>query len=54
MNSHSYGVTMETFKNNPKLTEFFTVLSTNLDVNGVEFVSTVESEFTRVVSRELG
>ena len=44
-NFHSYGVTIETFSNNPNLTEFFTILSTNLDREGVEFVSTIENEF---------
>jgi gamma-glutamyl hydrolase len=43
-NNHYFAVTTDTFKNNPKLTEFFTVLSTNLDKNGVEFVSTMESK----------
>jgi gamma-glutamyl hydrolase len=44
MNYHSYGVTTETFKSNSKLTEFFRVLSTNVDRNGVEFVSSIESK----------
>ena len=49
-NNHYFAVTTDTFKNNPKLTEFFTVLSTNMDRDGVEFVSTVESEILYVAS----
>jgi gamma-glutamyl hydrolase len=43
-NNHHLAVTTETFKNNSKLTEFFTVLSTNMDRDGAEFASTVESK----------
>jgi hypothetical protein len=33
---------VQVFNSNPKLNGFFNVLSTNVDRNGVEFVSTVE------------
>ena len=41
-NSHHWGVTTQTFNANPKLNQFFTVLSTNKDRKGVEFVSSME------------
>ena len=44
MNNHHSAVTTETFKNSPNLTEFYTVLSTNMDRKGVEFVSSMESQ----------
>ena len=44
MNNHHFAVTTKTFANNPNLTEIFTVLSTNVDRKGVEFVSSMESK----------
>ncbi|XP_066570474.1 gamma-glutamyl hydrolase isoform X2 [Amia ocellicauda] len=41
-NFHHYGIAAETFKGNEKLERFFSVLSTNVAENGVEFVSTME------------
>ncbi|KAG7480780.1 hypothetical protein MATL_G00060030 [Megalops atlanticus] len=41
-NFHHYGVTEKTFRGNEKLQQFFSVLSTNIAENGVEFVSTIE------------
>lgn len=43
-NFHHYGVTVETFQKNEKLSSFFSVLSTNLAENGVHFVSTIEGK----------
>uniref|UniRef100_A0A8C1UB83 Glutamine amidotransferase domain-containing protein n=1 Tax=Cyprinus carpio TaxID=7962 RepID=A0A8C1UB83_CYPCA len=39
-NFHHYGVTKEAFMGNEKLSGFFSVLSTNIAQNGLEFVST--------------
>ncbi|XP_052419809.1 gamma-glutamyl hydrolase isoform X2 [Carassius gibelio] len=41
-NFHHYGVTKEAFMGNEKLSGFFSVLSTNIAQNGLEFVSTME------------
>ncbi|KAL1269367.1 hypothetical protein QQF64_031656 [Cirrhinus molitorella] len=41
-NFHHYGVTKEAFTGNEKLSGFFSVLSTNIAENGLEFVSTME------------
>ncbi|XP_067268548.1 gamma-glutamyl hydrolase [Pseudorasbora parva] len=41
-NFHHYGVTKEAFMGNEKLKGFFSVLSTNIAQNGLEFVSTME------------
>jgi len=41
-NLHHAGVTPDTYASNPKLAEFFTVLSTNTGIDGKEFVSTAE------------
>jgi len=46
-NSHSSGIEPQVFAThggNTKLSEFYEVLSTNLDANGKEFVSTVEGK----------
>lgn len=43
-NFHHYGVTVETFQENEKLSSFFSVLSTNVAENGAEFVSTIEGK----------
>jgi gamma-glutamyl hydrolase len=43
MNNHHYGIYPSTFEKTSTLTSFFNVLSTNVDRQGVEFVSTVES-----------
>jgi gamma-glutamyl hydrolase len=43
MNNHEYGVFPDTIKTTPSLESFYSVLSTNRDRNGLEFVSTVES-----------
>jgi len=42
-NSHSSGVTPDTYKKSSKLQSFFKILSTNEDYRGREFVSTVEA-----------
>ncbi|OCT90246.1 gamma-glutamyl hydrolase [Xenopus laevis] len=42
-NFHHFGLTPETFRANKKLSDFFRVLSTNRDINGVEFISTIEA-----------
>mmetsp|Transcript_11716 Transcript_11716/g.19046 ORF Transcript_11716/g.19046 Transcript_11716/m.19046 type:complete len:324 (+) Transcript_11716:136-1107(+) len=44
MNNHRFGVAPSAFKNNAKLLDFFRVLSTNVDRNGYEFVSTIEGK----------
>ncbi|XP_073675688.1 gamma-glutamyl hydrolase [Garra rufa] len=41
-NFHHYGVTKKAFMGNEKLSGFFSVLSTNIAENGLEFVSTME------------
>ena len=41
-NHHGYGIDPVTYESNPKLKDFFEILSTNIDVDGNEFVSTVE------------
>jgi gamma-glutamyl hydrolase len=46
-NSHHWGVTTETFNSNQKLNQFFTVLSTNKDRKGVEFISSMEGMYSR-------
>ena len=43
-NSHSSGVKPSAFVSNKKLSEMFTVLSTNVDKRGLSFVSTMESD----------
>ncbi|XP_028852487.1 gamma-glutamyl hydrolase [Denticeps clupeoides] len=43
-NFHHYGVTKEDFRNNVKLREFFSVLSTNTAIDGSVFVSTMEGK----------
>lgn len=43
-NFHRYGVTVETFQENEKLSNFFSILSTNVAENGVHFVSTIEGK----------
>ncbi|XP_002166220.1 gamma-glutamyl hydrolase A [Hydra vulgaris] len=42
LNMHKMGVSIKTFQNNEKLKKMFQILSTNLDRDGREFVSTVE------------
>lgn len=41
-NFHHYGLLTQTFQHCGKLKDFFTVLSTNKDRDGVDFVSTIE------------
>ncbi|KAI1900916.1 hypothetical protein AGOR_G00054760 [Albula goreensis] len=41
-NFHHYGVSEKTFRGNDKLDQFYSILSTNIAVNDVEFVSTIE------------
>ena len=41
-NEHHNGVTPQEFIENPSLPAFYSVLSTNKDLNGVEFISTME------------
>jgi gamma-glutamyl hydrolase len=43
MNNHMYGVAPSTYANTGALNTFFNVISTNLDRNGREFLSTIES-----------
>jgi predicted alpha/beta superfamily hydrolase len=43
MNLHQFGVTPATYASNPKLSTFWTVVSTNADRKGRAFVSTVEA-----------
>ncbi|KAG8441187.1 hypothetical protein GDO86_006799 [Hymenochirus boettgeri] len=42
-NFHRFGITTQTFQANEKLNDFYHILSTNRDDNGVEFVSTMEA-----------
>jgi len=44
MNNHQAGVSPTKFSQSAKLTQMFTVLSTNNDRKGVEFVSTIEAK----------
>ena len=43
-NFHDWSVTVESFNNNKNMTEFYNVLSTSLDRNGIEFVATMEGK----------
>lgn len=43
LNNHHYGIFPEHFHSTPSLESFYSVLSTNRDRQGVEFVSTVEA-----------
>ncbi|XP_034548050.1 gamma-glutamyl hydrolase [Notolabrus celidotus] len=43
-NFHHFGITVETFQENEKLKNFFSVLSTNVAENGAVFISTVEGK----------
>ena len=47
-NNHHAGITPERFAATPSLSEAFTVLSTSVDPNGVEFVSTMEAADDRL------
>merc|ERR1712179_420906 len=42
-NHHGKGVTRKTYGENPKLNNFFSILSVNLDEYGREFISTIEA-----------
>ncbi len=44
MNNHHQGITPSHFLENEKLTDFFYITSTNLDRQGRQFVSTIESK----------
>jgi len=44
MNNHNQGITPAQFLNSSKLTEFFQITSTNLDMKGRPFVSTIEAK----------
>jgi len=44
MNNHQFGVSPATFRGNQLLRDFFTVISTNLDRKGSEFISTIEGK----------
>ncbi|KAM9970151.1 hypothetical protein ACTFIR_001996 [Dictyostelium discoideum] len=44
MNNHHFGVSPNTFNNNPLLNQFFNVLATNNDKSGNEFISLIESK----------
>ena len=39
---HIYGIRRKTFYNNPFLDSFFKVIAINYDLNGVEYISTIE------------
>ncbi|XP_069773865.1 gamma-glutamyl hydrolase isoform X2 [Narcine bancroftii] len=41
-NFHHFSITVQTFLENEKLSKFYSILSSNTDRNGVQFVSTVE------------
>lgn len=41
-NHHSKGVSRQTYSEKPKLSDFFDVLSVNIDEEGKEFISTIE------------
>lgn len=43
-NFHHYGLITKTFQENKLLNSFFTILSTNIAVNGAHFVSTIEAK----------
>eukprot|EP01059_Diplonema_ambulator_P018031 TRINITY_DN3019_c1_g1_i1.p1 TRINITY_DN3019_c1_g1~~TRINITY_DN3019_c1_g1_i1.p1 ORF type:complete len:315 (+),score=37.97 TRINITY_DN3019_c1_g1_i1:527-1471(+) len=43
-NAHELGLSPDTFSKNEKLTSFFDVLSTNKDLNGRVFISTMEAK----------
>jgi gamma-glutamyl hydrolase len=43
MNNHHYGIWTDHFKATDSLSSFFNMLSTNVDGNGDEFVSTIEA-----------
>ncbi|KAM4576966.1 gamma-glutamyl hydrolase isoform 1-T2 [Odontesthes bonariensis] len=43
-NFHHYGLTVKTFEENEKLHSFFSLLSTNIAENRVQFVSTIEGK----------
>lgn len=43
MNNHHYGVSPDSFKSMSSLTEFYTILSTNFDRKGYEFISSIEA-----------
>uniref|UniRef100_A0A3B5LKP5 folate gamma-glutamyl hydrolase n=1 Tax=Xiphophorus couchianus TaxID=32473 RepID=A0A3B5LKP5_9TELE len=43
-NFHNYGLTVEAFQKNEKLSGFFSLLSTNVAENGAHFVSTIEGK----------
>jgi gamma-glutamyl hydrolase len=42
MNNHRWGVYPSTFYKNPKLVDFFQIVSTNVGRKGAEFISTME------------
>ncbi|KAK7113589.1 gamma-glutamyl hydrolase-like [Littorina saxatilis] len=42
-NEHKYGVLVDDFNNNPKLKNFYRVMSTNVGKNGAKFISTFEA-----------
>lgn len=43
-NFHHYGLTIKTFRESEKLSNFFNILSTNIAENGEHFVSTIEAK----------
>ena len=43
-NAHDWSVTTTSFAQNEKLKDFFSILSTNRDRNGIKFVSTIEAK----------
>ena len=43
-NFHHWSATVKAFKEDKIINEFFTILSTNSDRNGIEFVSTIEAK----------
>jgi len=43
MNNHQWGLSPTTYNSNKNLNSFFSILSTNYDMKGVEFISTIEA-----------
>lgn len=43
-NFHDWSVTVKSFNNNENMTDFYDILSTSVDRNGIEFVSTMEGK----------
>ncbi len=44
-NYHKKAITVDTYKANPSLSNVYKILSTSVDRNGVEFISSIEGNF---------